>query len=130
MSSRPARAFPTRSRSKSFSISSSTEARAAEAARLHQPDEERVELVVFVVARLAETPHGVLPQSPIHVEALAQDGDPLRGEILGQDADEASAREERAIAGHGLKARRRHPRREPAPLAVLQTRRCDPVTER
>src|SRR6185295_15485478 len=107
-------------RSRKSSIGSRAETRAAQLARLHQTHEETVELAVLLVARLAQPRHRIGAQAAIHGEALAQDADPLAGEILGLDPGEAGARQQRAIPRDALDIHRRHPDGEPPPLAVVE----------
>src|SRR2546428_13539565 len=57
------------------------EARASKLARLHQPDEERVELVVLVIAPRPEPRHRLGAEASEHLEPLPENASPLLREI-------------------------------------------------
>src|SRR5262249_53405853 len=105
------------------------EATAAELACIDEADEERVQGVVFSIARLAEATNGILAQRAVHHEALLQDLPPLVGEILGLQCAEADAPHERAVTVERLQGHGGHPLFEARALAVAQRRVRDPVRE-
>src|SRR5262249_51209141 len=121
--------FPTAARSKDFSSNSCAESTATEFSRLDQTDEERVELVVLVVAAHAEPRHRVLAESPIHAVALAQNADPLRREVFGLDSGEPRSGEQFAVARSALDVHGGHPLMEPEALTLVEAGRGDPVGE-
>src|SRR5437016_14680589 len=101
---------------------SSAEAPAAELERLDETHEERVELVVLPVASRPEPGHGLGTEPPEHLEPAPEDTHPLLGEIHGEDAREAGAREEPPVAVLGLDAHCGHPLLQPAPFVERQAR--------
>src|SRR5262249_20603795 len=107
----------------------SAEPRAPELARLHQPHEERVELIVLVVARRPEAGHRLVAEAAVHAPALAQDRDPRPREVLGLDADEARPPEQAAVGVDAEQAHRGHPLGEAAALAVAEPAQGHPVGE-
>src|SRR3989442_487599 len=108
---------------------SCAEARAAELARLDETHEERVELVVLLVASRPEAGHGLSTEAPEHLEPAPENTHPLLGEVLGEDAREAGAREVHAIAVPALDGHRGHPLLQSPPLVERQARSGDPVAE-
>src|SRR2546428_10492643 len=88
---------------------SCAEARAAELARLDETHEERVELVVLLVASRPEAGHGLSTEAPEPLQPAPENTHPPLGEVLGEDAPEAGAPEGDAIAVPALDGRRRRP---------------------
>src|SRR5882672_6394224 len=119
----------TRTPSRDSWTGSCAEARAPELARLDETHEERVELVVLLVASRPEPGHGLGTEAPEHLEPAPENTHPLLGEVLGEDAREAGAREERAVAVLALDAHRGHPLLQPTPLVEGQARGGDPIAE-
>ena len=98
-------------------------------AGLDQADEERVELVVFGVTRLAQARHRVLAHRAEHLEPCAQHGAPLVGEVLDADGAEAGRAQQRAIGVERLQRGGGHPLAQAPALAVAEGGPRDPVGE-
>src|SRR5712692_9779230 len=105
------------------------EARASKLARLHEPDEERVELVVLVIAPCPEPRHRLGAEASEHLEPLPENASPLLREVFREDGREAGARQEPAVALEALDGHRGHPLFQSPPLIHRQQRGGHPVAE-